>query len=67
MCSPVTAGTSCSCAGRGVRSVAAGLAAQAAGYGPVHNVLQGFEGDVGPDGQRGHTGWRADGLPWRQA
>lgn len=51
----------------GVRSVAAGLAAQAAGFGPVHNVLQGFEGDVGPDGQRGHTGWRADGLPWRQA
>ena len=51
----------------GVRSVAAGLAAQAAGFGPVHNVLQGFEGDVGADGQRGHTGWRADGLPWRQA
>ena len=50
----------------GVRSVAAGLAAQAAGFGPVHNVLQGFEGDVGADGQRGHTGWRADGLPWRQ-
>ncbi len=51
----------------GVRSVAAGLAARAAGFGPVHNVLHGFEGDLGPDGQRGHDGWRAEGLPWRQA
>lgn len=49
----------------GVRSVAAAQAATSAGYGPAYNVLQGFEGDVGPDGQRGHSGWRADGLPWR--
>ena len=51
----------------GVRSVAAATAATAAGLGPAYNVLEGFEGDVGPDGRRGHTGWRAAGLPWRQA
>ncbi|MDM7829714.1 rhodanese-like domain-containing protein [Cellulomonas edaphi] len=50
----------------GVRSVAAAQAATAAGFGPSYNVLQGFEGDVGLDGQRGHSGWRADGLPWRE-
>jgi len=49
----------------GQRSVAAAHTLTAAGLGPVYNVLAGFEGDVGPDGQRGHTGWRADGLPWR--
>ncbi len=51
----------------GVRSVAAATAASAAGLGPAYNVLTGFEGDVGPDGRRGHTGWRAAGLPWRDA
>ena len=50
----------------GVRSIAAARAATAAGLGPAYNVLEGFEGDVGPDGHRGHTGWRAAGLPWRQ-
>lgn len=49
----------------GVRSVAAATTATAAGIGPSYNVLTGFEGDVGPDGDRGHWGWRADGLPWR--
>ncbi|MFF1530103.1 rhodanese-like domain-containing protein [Cellulomonas sp. NPDC058312] len=51
----------------GVRSVAAATTATAAGLGPAYNVLSGFEGDVGPDGQRGHWGWRAAGLPWRSA
>lgn len=51
----------------GVRSVAAATAATAAGLGPSYNVLEGFEGDVGPDGHRNHGGWRAAGLPWRQA
>lgn len=50
----------------GVRSVAAARAATAAGYGPAYNVTHGFEGDVGPDGHRGSTGWRAAGLPWVQ-
>jgi rhodanese-related sulfurtransferase len=49
----------------GQRSIAAAVAATAAGYGPSYNVLQGFEGDIGADGQRGHTGWKAAGLPWR--
>ena len=49
----------------GQRSIAAAHALTGAGLGPVYNVLSGFEGDVGADGQRGHTGWRADGLPWR--
>jgi rhodanese-related sulfurtransferase len=48
----------------GVRSVAAAHTATASGFGPSYNVLEGFEGDVGPDGQRGHWGWRAAGLPW---
>jgi rhodanese-related sulfurtransferase len=51
----------------GVRSVAAAVTATAAGLGPAYNVLTGFEGDVGPDGRRGHQGWRAAGLPWREA
>ncbi|WP_282948408.1 rhodanese-like domain-containing protein [Cellulomonas endometrii] len=51
----------------GVRSVAAASTATAAGLGPAYNVLSGFEGDVGPDGRRGHQGWRAEGLPWREA
>ncbi len=50
----------------GVRSIAAAQAATAAGLGPAYNVLEGFEGGIGPDGQRGHEGWRAAGLPWRQ-
>nr|WP_210732417.1 rhodanese-like domain-containing protein [Cellulomonas denverensis] len=49
----------------GVRSIAAATAATAAGIGPSYNILTGFEGDVGPDGERGHAGWRAEGLPWR--
>lgn len=50
----------------GVRSVGAAKLATAAGLGPAYNVLDGFEGGVGPDGRRGATGWRAAGLPWRQ-
>lgn len=50
----------------GVRSVAAAAAATAAGYGPAYNILEGFEGDVGPGGHRGAQGWRAAGLPWTQ-
>ncbi|GII98531.1 rhodanese-related sulfurtransferase [Sediminihabitans luteus] len=47
----------------GQRSIGASAALTAAGYGPAYNVLHGFEGDVGPDGRRGHTGWQAAGLP----
>lgn len=51
----------------GVRSVHAARAATAAGLGPAYNVLEGFEGGLDAHGRRGHEGWRAAGLPWRQA
>ena len=51
----------------GVRSAAAAEAATAAGLGPAYNVSDGFEGPLGHDGHRNVTGWKAAGLPWRQA
>ena len=48
------------------RSVDAAEAAAAAGYARAVNVLDGFEGPVGPDGHRDVAGWKVDGLPWRQ-
>lgn len=50
----------------GVRSVAA--AQRAAGLGiEAYNILEGFEGDVNANGQRGRmSGWRKRGLPWNQ-
>ncbi len=51
----------------GVRSLAAGQAAQAAGFPHAFNVADGFEGPVDPAGHRGTVGgWKAEGLPWRQ-
>jgi rhodanese-related sulfurtransferase len=51
----------------GVRSLAAGQAAQAAGFPRAFNVADGFEGPVDAEGHRGTVaGWKADGLPWRQ-
>lgn len=51
----------------GARSLAAGQAAQGAGFPKAFNVADGFEGPVGPDGHRGHVaGWKAEGLPWMQ-
>ena len=51
----------------GARSAAAAKAATAAGLGPAYNVFDGFEGPLGDDGHRAVRGWKADGLPWRQA
>jgi len=51
----------------GQRSIGAAEAATAAGIGPSYNVLDGFEGGLGPDGRRGTSGWRAVGLPWTQS
>jgi rhodanese-related sulfurtransferase len=52
----------------GQRSVAAGLALEAAGFSNVINVLQGFEGDRDENCQRGTLGgWRFHGLPWFQS
>jgi rhodanese-related sulfurtransferase len=51
----------------GARSLAAGQAAQAAGFPSAFNVADGFEGPVDAEGHRGTVaGWKADGLPWRQ-
>lgn len=51
----------------GSRSLAAGQAAQAAGFPHAFNVADGFEGPVDAEGHRGTlAGWKASGLPWRQ-
>ncbi len=51
----------------GVRSLAAAQAAVAAGYPHAYNIADGFEGPPDGDGHRGQvSGWKADGLPWRQ-
>jgi rhodanese-related sulfurtransferase len=51
----------------GNRSIPAAEAATAAGIAPSYNMLEGFEGQLDEDGHRGATGWRADGLPWKQS
>jgi rhodanese-related sulfurtransferase len=51
----------------GQRSLAAAHAAQEAGFPHAYNVADGFEGGVDAAGHRGAaSGWKADGLPWRQ-
>lgn len=51
----------------GNRSIPAAQAATAAGIAPAYNMLEGFEGQLDAHGHRGVTGWRADGLPWKQS
>jgi len=51
----------------GQRSVHTAIAATAAGIEPSYNVLEGFEGAVGPSGQRDVEGWKVLGLPWKQS
>lgn len=52
----------------GVRSHHAAIALARLGYLHAFNVLQGFEGDKDPNGQRNRLGgWRAAGLPWMQS
>jgi rhodanese-related sulfurtransferase len=51
----------------GVRSHAAAAVAAAAGFARVYNVLEGFEGQIDANRQRGKlNGWRFAGLPWEQ-
>jgi rhodanese-related sulfurtransferase len=51
----------------GARSLAAAQAAVEAGFPHSYNVADGFEGPPDADGHRGRiSGWKADGLPWRQ-
>ncbi|MGI9123339.1 MAG: rhodanese-like domain-containing protein [Mycobacterium sp.] len=51
----------------GNRSIPAAEAATAAGIGPSYNMLEGFEGQLDEAAHRGVTGWRAEGLPWKQS
>lgn len=51
----------------GNRSIPAAQAATAAGIAPSYNMLDGFEGQLDAHGHRGGTGWRAEGLPWKQS
>ncbi|WP_315913896.1 rhodanese-like domain-containing protein [Arthrobacter sp. lap29] len=48
----------------GARSIAAAEAATAAGY-TAYNVLEGFEGETDPYGDRILNGWKNRNLPWR--
>jgi len=51
----------------GNRSALAAQAATKAGLALVFNVLEGFEGELDGDSQRGRlNGWRHHGLPWVQ-
>lgn len=51
----------------GRRSVSAATLATQAGFSCVFNVLEGFEGEMDEDQQRGNiNGWRMEGLPWVQ-
>lgn len=52
----------------GKRSALAAEAAARAGFAHAYNVLEGFEGELDAQQQRGHhDGWRFHGLPWTQA
>ena len=51
----------------GKRSALAAEAAARAGFSAVFNVLEGFEGEIDAQEQRGKSdGWRFHGLPWVQ-
>jgi rhodanese-related sulfurtransferase len=51
----------------GKRSALAAEAAAKAGFTRAFNVLEGFEGEIDANGQRGQTdGWRFHHLPWTQ-
>ncbi|MDR1367155.1 MAG: rhodanese-like domain-containing protein [Candidatus Accumulibacter sp.] len=50
----------------GVRSHKAACLLSGSGYSECFNVLEGFEGNVDENGQRGRSGgWRKAGLPWK--
>ncbi len=51
----------------GQRSMRAGEALEAAGFGEVYNQAEGFEGPLDERFRRGTmAGWRFHGLPWEQ-
>jgi rhodanese-related sulfurtransferase len=51
-----------------VRSHHAATLATKQGFERAYNILEGFEGDLDPEGHRGtRGGWRKRGLPWEQS
>lgn len=50
----------------GIRSRDAAEFLAERGY-ATFNVADGFEGPLGNEGHRGASGWRAEGLPWKQS
>ncbi len=48
----------------GDRSAQAADALSLLGYRNVVSVVDGYEGDIGPDGRRSLNGWKNAGLPW---
>jgi len=51
----------------GIRTLEAGRALVNAGFTDVTNIIDGFEGPLDDNEQRGtEAGWRFDGLPWIQ-
>lgn len=55
------------CRSGGRSNSAAALAAEL-DYSQAFNILEGFEGDVDPNGHRNQVGgWRRAKLPWRQS
>jgi len=52
----------------GQRSVSAGHALEKAGFGEVYNIVEGFEGPLDESHHRNTiSGWRKEGLPWKQS
>ncbi len=52
----------------GQRSLEAAAALEKAGYSRLINIVDGFEGALDDNKQRGHlNGWRFLGLPWQQS
>jgi rhodanese-related sulfurtransferase len=50
----------------GQRSLSAAKALEQAGYQTLINIVNGFEGDLDSNQQRGNiNGWRFQGLPWQ--
>lgn len=52
----------------GSRSNQAAIMATQSGFSDCYNILEGFEGDMDDNGQRGKvSGWKVAGLPWVQS
>lgn len=52
----------------GQRSLEAAVALEKVGYSHLINIVDGFEGALDNNNQRGNlNGWRFSGLPWQQS